>query len=308
MRSAAAVIVLASLVAAGAARADGLPVLGIDVGSSGVVAPSGEERYVTLPAGNGTVVARVDTGDGLVTASRLLPGKLTIPAVAYDGSASGLSGNGRTLVLIEPRTSFPRKRTALAVVETRSLFPARWIDLRGDFSFDAVSPRGGLVYLIEYLSAYDPTDYRVRAYDVRAERLVKEPVVDPAEPDETMGGTPVSRASGTGGRWAYTLYSRPGKAPFVHALDTAKRTARCIDLDQLTGRDASSMRLRLDPDGRAVRVLDRGRPLLTLDTRDFALKEATAVEAGGGSFPWLAAAAGVLAVAAVGVVLIRRRA
>ena len=100
MRRVAVSIVLASLVAAGAARADGLPVLGIDVGATGVVAPSGEERYVTMPAGTDTVVARVGTADGRIVASRLLPGALTIPAVAYDGSASGLSGDGRRLVLI----------------------------------------------------------------------------------------------------------------------------------------------------------------------------------------------------------------
>jgi len=313
MRRVFAWIVLSALVAAAVARADGLPVLGIDVGSTGVVAPTGEDRYVALPAGKETVVARIDTADGQVAASRVLPKTLTIPAVAYDGSASGLSGDGSTLVLIQPRTSFPRKRTGLAVVQTNGLFPMRWIDLRGDFSFDAVSPRGGLVYLIQYLSPSDPTSYAVRAYDVQAGRLVKRPVVDPTEPDEKMGGTPVSRANGLGGRWAYTLYSRPGKAPFLHALDTAKRTARCVDLDELAGKDASLMRLRLDPDGSAVRVVDRGRPLLTMDTRTFAVADALAAKpsGGGNSFPWLPAAAGVLALAAaavVGVVLLRRRA
>ena len=96
----------------GAARADGLPVLGIDVGGSGVVAPSGEERYATVPAGDGTVVARVGTSDGRIAASRVLAGALTIPAVAYDGSASGLSGDGRKLVLIQPRVSFPASAPA----------------------------------------------------------------------------------------------------------------------------------------------------------------------------------------------------
>jgi hypothetical protein len=303
-------IALASLVAAGAARADGLPVLGVDVGGTGVVAPSGEERFVTVPAGADTVVARVGTGDGRIEGSALLPGTLTIPAVAYDRSAGGLSGDGRTLVLIEPRLAFPRGSTQLAIVDARRLTERRRILLAGDFSFDAVSPRGGLVYLIEYLSKYDPTEYRVRAYDVRAQRLLEEPIVDPGEPDEEMGGTPVSRADGTGGRWAYTLYSRPGKAPFVHALDTAKRTARCIDLDELAGQDASYMRLRLDPGGHSVRVLDRGRPLLTMDTQTFALHEATVAKPDGGSFPWAVAAAGgcLLAVAAVvGVAVVRRR-
>jgi hypothetical protein len=301
-------VVLASLVVAGVARADGLPVLGIDVGASGVLAPSGEERYVTVPAGTDTVVERIGTGDGRVAASILLPSTLTIPAVAYDGSAGGLSGDGRTLVLIEPRVSFPRSRTSLAVLDTRRLVTTHRIDLRGDFSFDAVSPRGGLVYLIQYTTPSDPTRYLVRAYDVRGGRLLKQPVVDPTEPDEKMGGTPVSRASGAGGRWAYTLYSRPNEAPFVHALDTAKRTARCIDLDELAGRDASAMRLRLDPGGRTVRVLDRGRALLTMDTRTFAVDEASAAKPGGGSFPWAPTAAGGLLLAAIVGVFLRRRA
>src|SRR3954453_17073332 len=110
---------LAAVVAA-AAHGDGLPVLGIEVGGSGLVTPSGAERYVTVPAGIDTVVARVSVSGGRVLGSSLLPGTLTIPAVAYDGSASGLSGDGKTLVLIEPRQSFPRARTRLEFVAART--------------------------------------------------------------------------------------------------------------------------------------------------------------------------------------------
>jgi hypothetical protein len=299
MRRSAAWIVLASLVAAGAARADGLPVLGIDVGPSGVVAPSGEERFVTMPAGGDTVVARVGTADGRIGASSLLRGTLTIPAVAYDGSAGGLSGDGRTLVLIEPRASFPRAETGLAVVDTRRLDARKRIRLRGDFSFDAISPRGALVYLIEYVSPADPTRYLVRAYDVRGGRLLPEPVVDPDEPGEKMRGNPLSRATGPGGRWAYTLYDGAGGEPFVHALDTTRRTARCIDLDELAGHDVSAMRLRLDDGGRTVSIRRRGRPVLEVDTRTFAVRQPVAVTPAGGSpFPWPAAAAGIGALAA----------
>jgi hypothetical protein len=93
-----AVLLVASLGPA-AARADGLPVLGVDVGASGVVTPSGDARYVTIPAGSRTVLARVSRNGGRIVASTVLPATYTIPAVAYDGSASGLSGDGRTLVL-----------------------------------------------------------------------------------------------------------------------------------------------------------------------------------------------------------------
>ena len=106
----------------------------------------------------------------------------------------------------------------------------RQIHLRGDFSFDAISPDGRIAYFIEYLSPRDVTAYAVRAYDMRARRLFQEPVVDPNEPDEDMSGVPLSRVSDGEGRWAYTLYSGH-EHPFVHALDTERRTAACIDLD-----------------------------------------------------------------------------
>jgi hypothetical protein len=271
MRRVLAGIAVAAFVAAGVARGDGLPVLGIDVGATGVVASSGEERYVTVPAGSNTVVERVGTGDGVVLSSALLPGALTVPAVAYDGSAGGLSGDGRTLVLIQPRQRFPRKRTRLAVLDTRNFVPWRWIELRGDFSFDAVSPEGALVYLIQYTQPSDPTRYVVRAYDVHAGRLLRQPVVDPTEPGEKMRGNPISRASSARGRWAYTLYDGAGGTPFLHALDTARRTARCIDLDELAGRNVSALRLRLDEQGHTLRVVSRGARVLGVDTRTFAV-------------------------------------
>jgi hypothetical protein len=238
---------------------------------------------------------------------------MTIPAVAYDGSAGGLSGDGRTLVLIEPRLAFPRGSTQLAIVDARRLAERRRVLLTGDFSFDAVSPRGSLVYLIEYTSPVDPTSYLVRAYDVRAGRLLAKPVVDPAEPDEKMRGNPVSRAAGPGGRWAYTLYDGAGGTPFVHALDTARRTARCIDLDALAGRNVSALRLRLEPDARTVSVVRRGRPVLALDTHTFAVTAAAPEEAAAGTsrsgFPWLpVSAAGVaLAVAGAAALAVARR-
>ena len=228
MRRVAAWIVLASLVAAGAARADGLPVLGIDVGGDGRRRAVGRGALRdACPPATDTVVARVGTSDGRIAASRLLRRGADDPGGRLRRLGVGLSGDGRTLVLIEPRVELPAQAHRPRGARHAQPRPRRgWIDLRGDFSFDAVSPRGGLVYLIQYLSPSDPTDYRVRAYDVRAGRLLAQPVVDPSEPDEKMGGTPVSRANGPGGRWAYTLYSRPGETPFVHALDTAKRTAR----------------------------------------------------------------------------------
>ena len=239
-------ILVGSSLGATAARADGLPVLGVDVGASGVATPSGQARYVTIPAAADTVVARVAAQGGRIGASVLLPGRFTIPAVAYDGSASGLSGDGHTLVLIEPRASFPRAETRLAVLHTRPLLWRTTITLSGDFSFDAISPDGSSLYLIQYTSALDPTKYNVRVYDLDSSGLVKAPIVDPHERGEKMRGQPLTRATSSDGRWAYTLYDGAGKAPFVHALDTKNRTARCIDLDSLAKTDLTHLGLKLD--------------------------------------------------------------
>ena len=125
---------------------------------------------------------------------RRLRGSFSIPAVAYDGSASGLTPDGRTLVLIAPRRRYPRKQTTFAVVDARRLAVRRVIRLKGDFSFDAISPDGRVMYLIQYDSR-NFSNYAVRAYDLRAGRLYRQPVVDPREPDEAMTGVPVTRVA-----------------------------------------------------------------------------------------------------------------
>ena len=134
---------------------------------------------------------------------------------------AGSPADGRTLVLITPRTSFPRARTTLLVLGARGLASRETIRLRGDFSFDAISPQGRLVYLIQYNQPTDPTRYLVRAYDLQHGRLLHAPVVDPQERGEKMRGNPLSRAVSPDGRWAYTLYDGAGGTPFVHALDTS---------------------------------------------------------------------------------------
>ena len=292
-------IFVSSSLGATAARADGLPVLGVDVGATGVVTRSGQARYVTIPAGADTIVARVDAKGGRIGASLLLPGAFTIPAVAYDGSASGLSGDGHTLILIEPRASFPRAETRLAVLHTRPLLWRTTITLHGDFSFDAVSPDGSSLYPIHYTSALDPTKYNVRLYDLDSSRLVKAPIVDPHERGEKMRGQPLTRATSSDGRWAYTLYGGAGKAPFVHALDTSSRTARCIDLDALAKTDLTHLGLRLDTRHGLLIVTRGARPALKVDLASFQVRHPSTASS---DFPWLLGTllvVGVLVLAAV---------
>ncbi len=299
-------VALASfLVAAPAASADGLPVLGVDVGSSGIAAPGGASRYVTIATRGGTLVERIRRDGGQVLAVSLFSGTFTIPAVAYDGSAGGLSGDRHTLVLIEPRRSFPRARTALLVLRVPSLQVRARIELRGDFSFDAVSPGGSRIYLVNYVTPNDPTRYAVRSYSLEAMQLDPKAIVDPREPGDKMRGNPVSRAAGPGGRWAYTLYDGAGGTPFVHALDTADATARCIDLAGLDPSIVGRLRLGMRDGGRTVAVLDGTRELLRLDTTTFTVGQPHATSAW--RLPALAAAGLAAALLALAVWLRRRR-
>ena len=268
---------------------------------------NGQPRTVTVPANRDTLVARVNPHGGRVVASTVVGGRFTIPAVAYDGSAAGLSADGHTLVLIQPRTSFPRAQTPLMVVDAQRLRTLQVVRLHGDFSFDGISPHGSFLYLIEYTSPTDPTRYRVRAYDLATDRLLAQPVVDPREPGEKMGGSPLTRATSLDGRWAYTLYDGAGKTPFVHALDTSTRTARCIDLDALTGTDLSRVRLHVDAAAHTLTVNSGRRAVVVIDTRSFRTSSPSEPTA----FPWKAAvgaaAAALAAVTALFLVLVRRR-
>jgi hypothetical protein len=316
---------IATAVVCPAASADGLPVVGIDAGPEGVTTDASADRYVTVPAHGNTVVARIQRDGGRMIRYAVLKGNLGVPVVAFDGSTGGLSPDGRTLVLIKPRMSFPRKQTTFAILDAWQLRLRDRITLRGDFSFDALSPAGTLLYLVQYVSPEDPSRYLVRVFDTRKSRLLPQPIFDSREDlGEAMRGYPVTRATSPDGRWAYTLYDGAGKHPFVHALDTAGRTARCIDLHDLMGYP-SLYDLRLGPGdgGATLTVLDGNEPLAVIDTRTFRVSEppepapatgkprpAAAAADSEGSVSWMIVAGLALTVvlsAAAGTLALRRR-
>lgn len=277
------IVFLAALPAASAA-ADGLP--GEGVVAAPVSAPGGHVGYVTTTARRHTVVREQAVATGRTLRKLRLRGTFVVPAVAYDGSPSGLSADGRTLVLIKPRNSWPRKRTSFVVIDAQTMHLRRRLSLRGDFSFDAISPNGRISYLVQYLSPRDTTSYAVRAYDMRARRLFQAPVVDKSEPDEDMRGVPLVRVSDAQGRWAYTLYDG-AKHPFVHALDTQSRTAVCIDLDGVR----SLRGVDLELSGDRLTVSTAARTLASIDTRTHRVVERAAPRVDKAGTSWLAIAA-----------------
>jgi hypothetical protein len=243
-----------ALLSAGALHADGGPSPGVVQGLNGVVAPAKGIRYVALGSRSTTMVAAVRVRGGHVLRFNTVAGNLGVPIVAYDGTAGGVTPDGRRLVLA---SVVPGLTSRFAVLDTASLRVRSRIALRGVFAFDAASPDARTLYLIQFLSG--GTRYRVRAYDVARGRLVAEPVVAKGDDTSPMRGSPVARRMGPGGRWAFTLY-RGGKEPFVHALDTVARRAVCIDLP----RPGAKLELR----GRRLIVLNQVHaPVASIDTR-----------------------------------------
>jgi hypothetical protein len=259
------------------AHADGSPIVSQSAGPKGIVEASGSARLAALPTPRGTVLTRSQIHGGRVLRAAVLKGFFGIPVVAYDGTSGGLSADRSTLVLTSP---FAHRHSTFAVVDARRFELRRTIKLRGVWGFDALSPDASTLYLIR-TSLRNPSRYAVRAYDLRAGRLLPEPVVDPSEPDEPMRGVPVTRVTGPGGRWEYTLYTG-GEHPFVHALDTVRRESVCIDLPERIARARWIWRARLALRGGSVKVLHGEQVAASAPLRP---QEASA----GGGPPWAAA-------------------
>jgi hypothetical protein len=285
-------LLLAVTLAPAKASADGFGILG---GTPSFVDPP--YRYVALTPHTRhplSVIERIDLRDSTVDRWWYLHGSYYLPAVAADGSPGGISANGMLALTTFPRR-YPPQRSRFAILDTRLFLshPNRDADsprqavirlsLPGAYSFDAISPDGSRIYLIHNVfHGRKLSRYEVRALDTSSGRLLPQPIVDPDEPDERMQGSPVTRVASPDGRWAYTLYTGPEET-FLHALDTVRGRAVCVDLPQLEHlREPFQLRLRFGAGGREVIVYSRDRedagdlPLLEIDTQSFAVRSPTA--------------------------------
>jgi len=259
----AAVAVFGVTVAAPAASGDGGPGPGYAQGWDGI--QSGDVRYVTVPAGDSTALEVIRRDGGRVLNFMTMKGSWGIPLVANDGTTGGLLRDGHTLLLAEVKSGPVRpKYSTFGFVDLKKMRVVRTLRIRGNHSFDALSPDARYMYLVEYVSAGDFSRYRVRAYDLRSGRLLPDPVIDKREWETTMQGYPISRAAPHGG-WVYTLYGG-GDHAFIHALDTTHVRAVCVDLPwKRQPQRLFDFRLRSDGDGRLVVRGPRGRAVAVVD-------------------------------------------
>jgi hypothetical protein len=243
------------------------PSPGLSQGRAGL--SKGDFRYLALPASRTTEVQVVSTETGNVLRHMRVKGIWGIPLVAYDGTAEGLFPNGRTLLLAQNLYDGQtlRTTTAFTLVDTRRMKVSRRIQLKGAFTFDAVSRNGRYLYLIEYMSPEDPSSYRVRVYDLAGRGLLARIVSDKQSWATDMRGLPIARTWKS--NWAYTLYGANAR-PFIHALDTQAISAVCINLPWKTSPErVFDYRLRIDGDGHLVVRGPNGRALAVIDRQTF---------------------------------------
>ncbi|TML90298.1 MAG: hypothetical protein E6G08_03140 [Actinobacteria bacterium] len=309
-RSVLALVLFAALALAAAAQADGGgPGTGATVGWDGAIAPGGKIRYVAVPAGSSTAVQAISTSDGRVVRFGSLLGAFGIPMLTQNGDTGGVSADGKTLVLAELAQGGPTLRTVshFVVFNPNRLDLPDELFLPGDLAFDAISPHGKTIYLIQHMTSQDLSRYVVRAYDVRHRRLLPGRIADRTQKGWVMQGYALTRMTSDDGRWAYTLYQNPGGYPFIHALDTVRGVAHCIGIPW-KGSDQNGLwnvRMTLHDGGKQLAVhWKSGRPFLNVDTSTWR------VSAADGSFAWGAVAAGMAAAVALAVLvllLLRRR-
>lgn len=248
---------------------------------AGVPATDWSALYAAKADGSGTTVRALDPRSGATKASASMEGAWTIPAIGRVGLLTGISRDGKRLVLEESAPT--QGRTRFAVLSTDLASPPRIVDLKGTFDYDAVSPDGSILYVVEHPDPAAATYYVVRAVDVVPGTLRDAPVVDKRNLDERMAGNPITQAVAPTG-WAYTLYSGHEHL-FVHGLDTPNAAAVCIDLPtpkDPAELDGASWTMAMRPDGLRLWIASaQYGQIHEIDTVDFRVTRSVKVAATG---------------------------
>jgi hypothetical protein len=227
----------------------------------------GSLHFVAKKLGSGTRIEAMDAHNAVVMA-RTVPGAFGVARITQEGLTGGLFADGSAFVL----QSVGLKSTSrFMIVGAKDLVPRSTISLKGTFGFDALSPDGSKLYLIQHTSARDIQHYVVRAYDLKARKLLSGRIADKSQQGWVMQGFAVDRVTSPDGRWVYTLYSNPGGYPFVHALDAVRGIAHCIGVPWRGGENEPwNMRLALNEDGRSLAVNEKsGSTFVSIDVSNW---------------------------------------
>lgn len=211
--------------------------------------------------------------------SRSIDGSWRLPTIGYDPLPVGVSADGSTVVLVEADNDEAGSTTRFAVLADGEA--ARIIELPGSLEFDALSPDGSIVYVIEHLPAPPEARYQVRAVDLPTGRMRDAVIVDKRNIDASMGGWPITQERHVNGV-VFTLYQGTGH-PFIHALQTKEAWAVCIGLPVVGHEDAEAALdwgIGQSADGRTVVAVNATLGLAAaIDPGELSIRQSAAFDA-----------------------------
>lgn len=263
-----------------------------------VIRASNEERILDLPLGvpdatwatmvaatvadGATIVSELEVQAEPPGRSQTIPGEWRLPTIGADPLPVGVSADGQTIVLVEPGATAATDGTSRFAIVSRT-FDAkpRIVELDGAFEYDALSPDGSLLYVVEHLAGPPDGHYQVRVVDTATGILRDGVVVDKANLDEPMAGYPIAQLRESSGM-VYTLY-RGADHPFIHALSSVDGWAICIDLPATGADDAAAALdwgLTASPDGRAIFAVNATLGLASeIDVNDLSVSRTSRFDA-----------------------------
>ena len=264
-----------------------------------VIQASNREKIADLPLGvpdsSWATLVATTTSDGSTTVqemevmpeppgrSRTLKGEWRLPTVGLDPLPAGVSGDGRTIVLVEGGAAGASDDglSRFAILSRGLASEPRVIALKGAFDYDALSPDGSTLYVVEHLAAPPVAHYQVRAVDTASGTLRDGVVVDKAQLDEAMAGYPIAQLRRPDG-FVFTLY-RGAEYPFIHALSSVDSWALCIDLPARGADDteaAVDWGLTASADGHAIYAVNATLGLVTeVDASDLSVRRTAQFDA-----------------------------
>jgi hypothetical protein len=240
-------------------------------------------RLITAEVhGDKTVVRDLEVQPGLGGDSTTIDGAWRLPTIGPDPVPVGVSGDGNTIVLVSAAKG-PSSR--FAVLRRGFPKPASIVDLAGRFDYDALSPNGSMLYVVQHLDTREGGKYQVRAVDVASGQLTEVVIADKRNIEEQMAGYPLAQVRRQDGL-VLTLYQGVDFA-FIHALNTVEGWAVCIDLPA-SGLDdakaAADWGLAQAPDGWSVYAVNATLGLVgDVDPAQLGLRRSASVKPLAGS-------------------------
>jgi DNA-binding beta-propeller fold protein YncE len=261
-----------------------------------VIQASNQEQFFDLPLGvpddvwatmvaatasNGTTIIRELEGEEESPGrEQSIPGNWRLPTIGADPLPVGVSADGLTIVLVEADAATKGVSRFAILSRTFDAKPTIVV-LDGAFEYDALSPDGATLYVVEHLAGPPDGHYQVRAVDTARGILREGVVVDKTNLSEPMAGYPIAQLRRANG-FVFTLY-HGAEHPFIHALSTADGWALCIDLPASGSDDAAAALdwgMTGSADGRSIFAVNATLGLVAeVDSNDLSIRRSSHFEA-----------------------------